>query len=30
MAAAGVVVPVLVQRGAERVVGKRVGNLLFG
>jgi surface polysaccharide O-acyltransferase-like enzyme len=30
MAAAGVLVPVLVQRGAERVVGKRVGNLLFG
>jgi len=30
IAAAGVVVPVLVQRGAERVVGKRVGNLLFG
>ncbi len=30
IAAAGVLVPVLVQRGTERVVGKRVGNLLFG
>ena len=30
IAAAGVLVPLLVQRGAERVVGKRVGNLLFG